>query len=168
MQNHLEAAEVLEMACGALWTLIYESNSRKERLLRAGGVDAVLCSFVMHHDTSPLLENAGGVFLSLSARASSSEAIISKQGIGIMVDTMRNNGSSVNILRTGTLFLRNMILICSGSLTEAEDAITSVISGMQATTDEAFQAEACNFLWLSLRCQMMGRQRSWLSMVLLF
>jgi hypothetical protein len=147
MQNHLEAAEVLEMACGALWNLIYESNTRKERLLRAGGVDAVLCSFVMHQDASPLLENAAGVFSSLSAIASSSEAIASKQGIGIMVDTMRNNGSSVNILRTGTLFLRNMILICSGSLTEAEDAITSVINGMQATSDEAFQAEACNFLW---------------------
>lgn len=147
MQNHLEAAEVLEMACGALWSLIYESNTRKERLLRAGGVDAILCSLVMHQDSSPLLENAGGVLLSLSAIASSSEAIASKQGIGIMVDTMRNNGSSINVLRTGTLFLRNMVLVYSGCLTEAEDAITSVINGMQETTDEGFQAEACNFLW---------------------
>jgi hypothetical protein len=63
-----------------------------------------------------------------------------------MVDTMRNNGSSVGILRTGTLFLRNMILICSGSLTEVGDAITSVIAGCKQLPT-AFQAEACNFLW---------------------
>jgi hypothetical protein len=149
IQNHLEEAEVLEMACGALWSLIYNCNTRKERLLGAGGVDAVACLFFMHPHTATLLENAGGVFSSLSASASSSGAITSNQGIGIMVDTMRNNGSSVLVLQTGTLFLRNMILICSEDCwAEAERAITSVMNKMRETTDEGFQAEACNFLWV--------------------
>jgi hypothetical protein len=101
----------------------------------------------MHQDASPFMENASGIFSSLSANATYSEEIASKQGIGIMVDTMRNNGSSVEILRTGTLFLRNMILICSSCLTEAEDAITSVIKRNASNCRRSVHAEACNFLW---------------------
>jgi hypothetical protein len=57
-----------------------------------------------------------------------------------MVDTMRDNGSSVEIRRKEA-----MVLICSGCLTRAEDAITSVINGMHRR--RAFSTETCNFLW---------------------
>jgi hypothetical protein len=64
MQVTWKAAEVLEMACSSLWTLIYESNSRKERLLRESMLSCVRSSY-LHHIT--VAKKECRVFVSLSA-----------------------------------------------------------------------------------------------------
>jgi hypothetical protein len=147
LQNHLDATDVLEMACGALGSMIYASEKRKEQLVQAGGVDAIACSFVMYPETTALLEIAGGVFSSLSSSASLCDAIAKAQGLGTVVEIMRHNESSVTVLQACALVLRNMIIHFPDCSAEAEGAVPVVMNGMASSASPDFQMEACSFLW---------------------
>lgn len=159
MQNHLEAAEVLEMACGCLTSVVHGSMPRKTKLAQVSGVDAVACCFVMNADNPVLLANAGGLLSTLSTNPFLTEKIIHAQGLSLVVDAMRCNGSSLDVLLAGSAFLRNVIVISPEHAAETISAAPSVLSGMTRSADPTFMSTACSFLWAISALSAEGRRK---------
>ncbi len=149
MQTHMESSELLEVACGALWSIVDESIDRKKDVVGSGAIDAVICALVMHPNTESMLIKASGVFSNLSAEGSLAEAIANAQGVNVVCDAICNNGSAVAFLETCCLTLRNLVFHypeCAGEVTVT---ISTILDAMrEQINDSSFQIEACNFLWV--------------------
>ena len=150
MQSHLESGELLELACGALGSLV-DGNSieRKKDVVGNGAIDAVACAVVMHPGRVSTLEKAFGVLSNVSLERPLAEAIVNAQGVNILAEAMRNNGSSVSVLEAGCTALRNLIFQFPDFAPEASSVVSVVINAMKENPDEVgFQQEACNLLWV--------------------
>jgi len=148
MQTHLESGPVLEMACGALRSLLDGSEDRKKRMIESGGIDTVTCVIVMHPNEPSTLERACGVLASISVSPPNASAIADAQGVGNIVEAMRSNSSSITLLEFGALVLRNIILSRPDYTAEASNVVTCLISQMKKNPDAvSFQRESCCLLW---------------------
>jgi hypothetical protein len=149
MQSHLESGELLELACGALWSLVDDSVDRKKDVVGSGAIDAVACAVVMHPDRVSTLEKAFGVLSNVSLERPLAEAIVNAQGVSILVEAMRNNGSSIPMLEVGSMALRNLIFQFPDYAPEASSVVSVIINAMKENPDAvSFQQEACNLLWV--------------------
>jgi hypothetical protein len=149
MQTHMESSDLLELACGALWSIIDESIERKKDVVGSGAIDAVVCTMVMHPTTPSTLINACGVFSNLGAEGPLAEAVANAQGVSVVSDAMRNNGSAIDFLEIGCLTLRNIVFQFPEFAQEASMAISPIIDAMRDNiTATSFQQAACNLLWV--------------------
>ena len=150
LQNHLDNQEVVQMGCGALWTIVSGSEERKRELVKSeGGVETIACVLMMHPDTDQLLETACGLLTSLTVDPELVEDVVSTQAFHNVADAMRSESVSVILLESGALFMRNVCLVFSEFAKEASSVIPPVMQGMTKHMDEAnFQKAACSFLWL--------------------
>jgi hypothetical protein len=148
LQYHLEDSALLEMACGALMGLIFNSETRKLQVGKEGVEAIVICGLVMHQNNLNILEKACELLASLSVVAALVPSIVEAQGVVNMVEAMRNHASSVNLLRSGALCLKNIIIAQPDVSDEAGGAVSATINAITTHVDDAaFQREACNFLW---------------------
>jgi hypothetical protein len=148
MQSHMESAHVLEMACGALWSLADKSDAWKSAVVDSGGIDAVTCALIMHPTETKTLETACGVLSNISVNRELALVLADAQGVSIIVEAMRNNASSLDLLEFGTIVLRNIVLTNPGMAAEALNGISTIIQGMKDHPDAiSFNVEACNALW---------------------
>jgi hypothetical protein len=148
MQNNLESSELLEAACGALWTIVDNNLDRKRELMACGAIDAVYCTLVMHEKTSTLIQ-ACGVFSNISAEGPLAEAIASAQGVSAVSDAMQNNSSSIEFLEIACLTLRNIVCQFPQYAQEASMAISPIINAMRDNmAATSFHREASSLLWV--------------------
>lgn len=149
MQNHMESGDLLEVACGALWSLVDDSHDRKKDVVGNGAIDAVTCALVMHPGRPDTLVKACGVLSNVSFEGPFAEAIANAQGVSVVVEAMRSNSSSVPLLTTGCIVLRNIVVQYPDFVEEASGAVSTTINAMRDNPDEvAFQEEACTLLWI--------------------
>jgi hypothetical protein len=151
IQTHFECSAVVELACSALWSLIYGSDEMKRELLETeGGIDALTCALVMHPMIPVLLESAVGVLSSLSASNDLARGVASTQNIEAVIDVLRNNVSNVRLLHFCTLFIKNSVVVAPEHVTTAKGAIPIVIKALNSddVLDPDFQMCACAFLWV--------------------
>ena len=57
MQSNIESGDLLEVACGAIWSLVDSSVERKQDVVDSGAIDAVACAFLVHPERISILEN---------------------------------------------------------------------------------------------------------------
>jgi hypothetical protein len=149
MQSHMESGDLLEIACGALWSLVDDSIERKKDVVGNGAIDAVAVAMVMHPSRTSTLEKACGVLSNLSFEGPLADAIANAQGVSIVVEAMRNNGSSISLLEVGCIALRNIVFQFPNYAQEASAVVSTIINAMRDNIDAVgFQQEACNLLWL--------------------
>lgn len=147
IQNHLESAGVLEMACGALWSQIDGSRSKVQKSVDCDALDAVTCVLVVNPNPATI-ENACGFLSIVSANTAFADQLQNSHCLGNVVDAMRANSSSEALLEFGALVLRNMILIRPDRVSESSGVITTILNGMKDHVDAiGFQREACSLLW---------------------
>jgi hypothetical protein len=148
IQTHMDAQEVIEVACGALWGLIHRSHILRQQFFdNANGVESVTCTLVMHPRSTALLEMACGVLAFTSTNARGAAAVVVADGVSNVVETMRNNPKSINILQHGAHFLRNTIIRNHNYVGEATGVIPVLINGLKDFRADTFLSEACNFIW---------------------
>lgn len=149
IQTHMEAPEVIEVACGALWVLIHRSRILREQFVDSEcGVESVTCTLVMHPRAPVLLEMACGVLALSSANSRGTAAAVVSDGVGNVLDTMRINPKSTNILQHGAHFLRNTINSHHTFISDAAGVLSVLIDALKAfPREETFLSEACHFLW---------------------
>jgi hypothetical protein len=149
MQSHMESGDLLELACGALWSLVDDSMARKQDAVGNGAIDAVACAVVMHPTRTSTLEKACGVLSNVSYEGPLAEAIANAQGVSVVVEAMRNNGTSVSLLEVGCIALRNIVFEFPDFAQEASAVISTILNAMRDNTDAvSFQQEACSLLWV--------------------
>ena len=149
MQSHMESGDLLELACGALWSLVDDSLELKKDVVGSGAIDAVACALVMHPTRTTTLEKACGVLANVSVEGPLAEAIANAQAVSIVVEAMRNNGSSIPFLEIGSLLLRNLVVQFPDFAEEASGAVSTVINAMKDNPKAvSFQREACSLLWI--------------------
>jgi hypothetical protein len=145
----MESGDLLEIACGALWSLVDDSIERKKDVVGNGAIDAVACAVVMHPSSPSTLEKACGVLSNVSFEGPLAEAIANAQGVSIVVEAMRNNSSSISLLEVGCIALRNIVFQFPDYAQEASAVVSTIINAMRDNIDAVgFQEEACNLLWL--------------------
>jgi hypothetical protein len=149
IKAHLEVEEVVEVACGALWGLIHRSHVlRQQFIANDSGVESVTCTLVMHPRATSLLEKACGVLALTCTNSRSAAGVIGADGVSSVVETMRNNPKSVNILQHGAHLLRNTINRNQSFVEEAMGAITVLMHALRDfSRNDPFQSEGCNFIW---------------------
>jgi len=149
IQTHLDAPEIVDTACGALWGLIHQSQSLRQQFLDVdGGVEAIACTLVMHGESVGILEKACGVLAICTADPHATAVAASVDGVTSMVETMRNNPRSVQVLQYGAHFLRNTVKLDRRYVGAAEGAISVLVSAMKVFTQaDPLLKEACYFLW---------------------
>jgi hypothetical protein len=151
IQTHTESGDLLELACGALWSLVDESIELKKDVVASGAIDAVITALLMHPHRTTTLEKACGVLANVSGEAMLAGAIAEAQGVSIVVEAMRNNISSISLLEIGAIVLRNIVSqdpdpeLCE----DASGAVSTLINAMKDHPKAvAFQREACSLLWV--------------------
>ena len=149
IKTHLDAPEIVDTACGALWGLIHQSQSLRQQFFDVdGGVEAIACTLVMHGESVGILEKACGVLAISTADPQATAVAASVDGVTSMVETMRNNPRSVQVLQYGAHFLRNTVKLDHRYVGEAEGAISVLVSAMKVFTQaDPLLKEACYFLW---------------------
>lgn len=149
VQTHLEAEEVIEAACGALWGVIRRSPILRQQFFKIdSGVESVTCTLVMHPRSTTLLEMACGVLACASTNSRAASAVLVADGVSNVVETMRNNAKSLLILQHGAHFLRNTIIRNHSRVGEATGAISVLINKLKDfNLPESFLGEACRFIW---------------------
>lgn len=151
VQTHLECTAVVELACSALWCLIYGSDDMKRQLVETeGGLDALACVLVMHPSIPVLLESAVGVLSSLSANKELAKNAVSTQSIEAVIEILRNNTNNKRLLHFCTLFIKNSVVVMPEHVSAAKEAIPVVIKALNSGehADPDFQMCACAFLWV--------------------
>ena len=149
MQSHMESGDLLELACGALGSLVDDSLELKKDVVGSGAIDAVACALVMHPTRTTTLEKACSVLANVSVEGPLAEAIVNAQAVSIVVEAMRNNGSSIPFLEIGSLLLRNLVVQFPDFAEEASGAVSTVINAMKDNPKAVgFQREACSLLWI--------------------
>lgn len=148
IQTHLEVPEVVDVACGALWGLIQQSQSLLRQLLDCdGAIESVACTLVMHTQSLGILEKACGILATTCSSTQAKEALAAG-GLTNTVDTMRNNHQSVHVLKYGSYILRIAINQNPGFVAEAMLAIPLLIHAiLEFPHDDSFLKETCYFLW---------------------
>lgn len=149
IQTHLECSAVVELACSALWSLIYGSDDMKAQLVETeGGIDALTCVLVMHPTIPVLLESAVGVLSSLSASKDLAKDVVSLQCIEAVSDVLRNNGRNRRLLHFCTLFLKNSVVVKPEHVATVKEVIPVVLKPLkeEEVHDPEFQMCACAFL----------------------
>jgi hypothetical protein len=149
IQTHLDCSAVAELACSALWSLIYGSDDMKSQLINTeGGIDALTCVLVMHPTIPVLLESAVGVLSSLSASKDLAKAAVSVQSIEAVSDVLRNNNRNRRLMHFCTLFLKNSVVAKPEHVAAVKDTIPTVIKFLKEDEihDPEFQMCACAFL----------------------
>lgn len=149
IQNHLESHEVVDMACGVLWSFIHGSYDLRQQFLEIdSGVESVACTLVMHPRSTKLLEKACGVLATISIEPHPRASTVTAEGVSNVVETMKQNEESVELLQYGALFLRNAILRSQELVHEASGAIPVLIAALRHfNRADAFQRETCYFIW---------------------
>lgn len=149
IKTNLEAEEVVDVACGALWGLIHRSHVLRQQFLsNDSGVDSVACTLVMHPRSTSLLEKACGVLALTCSNMRGASSGIGADAISGIVETMRNHPKSVTILQHGAHLLRNNINRNHSIIVEAIGAITVVMHALRDfNRNDPFQSESCSFIW---------------------
>lgn len=149
IQNHLESYDVVEMACGTLWSMMYGSLDLQKQFLELdAGADAVACTLVMHPRSTSLLEKSCGILATSCVGAHPRANHVASEAILNVIEAMRNNSKSVDLLQYGTQYIRNVIQQSPDLVGEAEGAISVLIDALKnfASADR-FLREACYFIW---------------------
>ena len=150
LQNHLEDENLVLMACGALWSNVCGSEELKRHLLATdGGVDSIACVLVMHPDNEQIVLSASGLLTGLTVKMEMVEGVVTTESFANMVDIMRDDNVSVDILKAGALFMRNVCLAFPEFADEAASVVPPMVQAMKNNAENAaFQKEACSFMWL--------------------
>ena len=148
MQSHIESGELLELACGALWIIVDRFDNQK---LYVGNeaIDVVTCAMVMHPGNPLTLEKACGLLSNLSSVESLAQNIAKAQGVSIIAEVMCNNATSISLLESGCLTLKNIVLVCPTYVQDCAVAIATIVKAMNENLGStSFVKEACDLLWV--------------------
>jgi hypothetical protein len=150
IQTHLDSFEVIDVACGALWSLIHRSNILRQVLFEsATGLESIICALVMHPDKVPLLEKICGILAYTSRDLDCIPMGVISSGVSNVVETMYNNPRSLLILQHGAHFLRNAIASQQEHVTESSNVITVLMNALKGCdVPVPFLGEILYFLWV--------------------
>lgn len=161
IQTHMEVEEVIEVACGTLFGLIHRSPILRQQFFdNNSGVESVTCTLVMHSRSTVLLEKACGVLAFSSTNSRPFAGAVVADGVYNIVETMRNNPNSINILQHGAHFLRNTIMRSQSYVGEATGVVSVLINALKDfTLSDTFLSEACYFIWTIAELSYEARSR---------
>jgi hypothetical protein len=150
IQTHLDSLEVIDVACGTLWSLIYRSNTlRQDFFDSATGLESVICILVMHPEAIPLMETACGILAFSSRSLRGTPAAVVSSGVSNVIETMCNNPRSHVILQHGAHFLRNVISSYSHFVMDAIGVIGVLMNALRdVDSTNTFLGEALYFIWV--------------------
>lgn len=108
MQIIPESSSVQLATCKALNSIILESEAHMKIAMSLGVVDATICLILVHPHDVMVLQEAIKVLGNLCDLKSCLDEMAEKGGITTVIDAMRSNSSSVELIITGAGFIRSM------------------------------------------------------------
>lgn len=135
MQNFPDSILLQQATCGALWAVTRDSDSYKNIAISAGTIDAIVCLILVHPHDVGVLESALKFLASLSSVKKCAKEVANASGIDVVVEAMRSNSSSIELIRNGSLFIQNMAFADSGYADQAVQGITSILHCMDEHPD---------------------------------
>ena len=148
LRNQLDTPDLLMFTSFLLWQLLENNEEKKSEFLSENGLEVLTSIIVMHQADTELIEMIAGTLASLSALPKSLGSIDDKQVMSDLVEIMKRNGDSPDLLRYAILFLKNTIVNNPLRLDDVEVSIPLIVAAMgKHTKDTSLLREACAFLW---------------------
>ncbi|KAL3785957.1 hypothetical protein HJC23_005666 [Cyclotella cryptica] len=130
MQVIPESSSLQEATCKALYALIDDSEVYKKIAISLGVVDAVICLILVHPHHLTVLEEAINVLRSLTVVKDCVVQMAGSGGISAVVDAMRSNISSVDLIISASRFIKNMVLQHAEYANAAAGSVIPILSCM--------------------------------------